>query len=181
MSKLTLREKTLLVILLILVVIGGYMLLFRMPTTEKIQDLSEQTKLNQELLTELDEKVSQKNLMQNELDNIFNSTYSPATMPDYDNIKSVIFVLNEILKSTNEYAVSFETVDTSKLVVERYISLPFTCNNYQTAYNILNELENSQLRCMIDDVNITQNEDGTITVNAGIIFFEYNTEFKAAV
>lgn len=173
MRKLTVREKTLIAILLVLVIISSYVMFFHTPITNEIEQAKSQIELDNKLIDELDSKIDEKTYMQNELDKVFENNQSPISMPDYDNIKSVMIELNRILSASNEYALSFESVDTSQTVVERNVSLPFTCSSYQVAYDILNQINNSNLRCIIDDVAINQDDDGTVSVNANIIFFEY--------
>lgn len=83
-----------------------------------------------------------------------------------------MFELNSILKNSQSYSLSFGTVDSSQSIVRRSISMQFTAVNYDAAKDILQQLHDSQYRCLLNDVNIASGT-ADVSVTASIIFFEH--------
>lgn len=166
------REKVLLCILAVLIVVSGYVMLFYMPVTEKMQSLESEIENNKLVLTQLEEKLNKQNQMENELKEVFSENSSPNTMPKFDNIQNLMFELSDILENTVNYSLKFSGVDTQQSVVRRRVNFSFTCENYDLAKLVLNEIENSQYRCILEDVNISE-KNGDVTVTAGALFFEH--------
>lgn len=173
MRKLNAREKTLLGILLVMLIVSSYVMLFKMPINDEINQLNEQIKADKELIEQMDVKLSDKHRMESVLDEIFSKNTNPISMPIYDNVTNVMFELNRILAQSEQYSLSFQSVDPSSEIIERNVSLPFSCSSYEVAYSILDQLDKSNLRCMIDDLSVQTGGEGTVSVSANITFFEY--------
>jgi cyanate lyase len=98
-------------------------------------------------------------------------------MAPYDNVQQVMVMLNSILGQTEEYSLTFGTVSQEEgngSVVRRPISLRFRSSSYDAAKAILQQLHDSDLRCMLDDVSISTETGGQgVTVTAVLVFFEY--------
>ena len=118
--------------------------------------------------------ITRQQEMETELDVLRTEDIRP--MPDHDNIQNVMVELNAILAPSREYTLRFSSVQEENHVVARQVSLPFTCANYAAARSILQQLHDSDLRCLVDSVSITENEDGTVQVDATVIFYEYDGE-----
>jgi ABC-type Na+ efflux pump permease subunit len=174
MRKLTSREIILLCILLVLVAAGGYIMFFYQPMQQKKTDLEGQIAINEELIAANQTKLDKQNQMKTELEAIFAMDDTPLSLAQYDNIQAVMFELNGILKQTEEYSLNFSTVDTEEKIVRRYISLQFRSVTYESAKQVLEQLHDSNYRCMLDNLDIsTGSSDSDISVTATIVFFEY--------
>ena len=181
--QLTAREWMLLALLGIILLISGYILLFYTPmTTERDRCISETESVRMQ--TEAAQlRLDDKHRMERELEELFASDPPPLSIPDYDNLKPVMFEMNTILVGTKNYSLTFSTVDTSQAIVRRSIAMNFTTSSYESAKEVLRQLHDSGYRCMLDNVNlgITQAhglgmdyvEGGDISVNGNIVFFEY--------
>ena len=165
MRKLTLRERVLLALLAVVAVICAYVFLFHLPMEERE---------SQDLLAQTEAMITRQQEMETELDVLRTEDIRP--MPDHDNIQNVMVELNAILAPSREYTLRFSSVQEENHVVARQVSLPFTCANYAAARSILQQLHDSDLRCLVDSVSITENEDGTVQVDATVIFYEYDGE-----
>ena len=119
--------------------------------------------------------------MERELEELFAAETPPLSIADYDNLKPVMFELNSILASTQDYSLSFSTVDASQAIVRRSISMSFTTGTYESAKAVLQQLHDSAFRCMLDSVNVSvgQGEQDAVSVSGNIVFFEYQAEPKA--
>lgn len=182
--QLTTREWMLLALLGVLLLVSGYMLLFYVPqTTERDRCLQEAEARRAEIETAR-LQLEEKHRMERELEELFSAETPPLSIADYDNLQPVMFELNSILASTEDYSLSFSTVDATQAIVRRSISMSFTTGSYESAKAVLQQLHDSAFRCMLDSVSVSlgQGERGTVSVTGNIVFFEYqaNPQEKTA-
>ena len=179
--QLTTREWMLLALLGVLLLVSGYMLLFYMPqTAERDRCLGEAESCRTEIeAAQL--RLEEKRRMERELEDLFSAGEPPRSIADYDNLQPVMFELNSILASTEDYSLSFSTVDASQAIVRRQLSISFTTGTYESAKAVLQQLHDSAFRCMLDSVSITinQGERDTVAVSGTIVFFEYQANPQA--
>lgn len=175
MRKLSTRERVLLLLLAVIAIVSGYILLFYLPTTQRIESLNAQITQSQELVAQLDAKLASQQQMENKLEQFSAQDAQVPYMPAYDNIQAVMTELHTILAGCQEYSLSFQSEQGEDHVFYRRVSIPFTCSSYEQAQEILQKLHDSTLRGLLEDVQISQQEDGTVKASATIIFFEYQT------
>lgn len=175
MRKLSTRERVLLLLLAVIAIVSGYILLFYLPTTQRIESLNAQITQSQELVAQLDAKLASQQQMENKLEQLSAQDAQVPYMPAYDNIQAVMTELHAILAGCQEYSLSFQSEQGEDHVFYRRVSIPFTCSSYEQAQEILQKLHDSTLRGLLEDVQILQQEDGTVKASATIIFFEYQT------
>lgn len=173
--QLTARELILLGMLLVLVLVGGYVMLFYMPMTAELDRLEQEKLSCEDQLTVAQIQVEDKRRMERELEEIFAANPNPLSIAPYDNLQPVMFELNGILQSTPEYSLSFGTVNTEETIVRRQILLSYTSGSYEAAKRVLQQLHDSAYRCMLDDVSISvgERDEGNVSVSASLVFFEY--------
>ena len=173
--QLTTREWMLLALLGVILLASGYMLLFYMPlTAERDRCLGEAESCRAEIeAAQL--RLEEKRRMERELEDLFSAGEPPRSIADYDNLQPVMFELNSILASTQDYSLSFQAI------VRRSISMSFTTGTYESAKAVLQQLHDSAFRCMLDSVNVSvgQGEQDAVSVSGNIVFFEYQAEPKA--
>ena len=175
MRKLSTRERVLLLLLAVIAIVSGYILLFYLPTTQRIESLNAQITQSQELVAQLDAKPASQQQMENKLEQFSAQDAQVPYMPAYDNIQAVMTELHAILAGCQEYSLSFQSEQGEDHVFYRRVSIPFTCSSYEQAQEILQKLHDSTLRGLLEDVQISLQEDGTVKASATIIFFEYQT------
>lgn len=176
--KLTTREWMLIGVLAILVIVCGYIMLFYRPTISARDAALAETEVCKEQIEAAQIRLTEKQRMERELDEIFAKDPNPLGLADYDNLQPVMVELNTILSSTQNYSLTFATVDATASLVRREISMGFTCDSYTSAKNILQRLHDSTYRCMLNNISISmgKNSDGTTSVSGSIVFFEFQTE-----
>ena len=119
--------------------------------------------------------------MERELEELFSADTPPLSIADYDNLQPVMFELNAILASTDDYSLSFSSVDASQSIVRRSISLAFTTPSYESAKAVLQQLHDSAFRCMLDSLALSiSRADAAVSVSGNIVFFEYQAARPAA-
>ena len=175
MRKLSTRERVLLLLLAVIAIVSGYILLFYLPTTQRIESLNAQITQSQELVAQLDAKLASQQQMENKLEQLSAQDAQVPYMPAYDNIQAVMTELHAILAGCQEYSLSFQSEQGEDHVFYRRVSIPFTCSSYEQAQEILQKLHDSTLRGLLENVQISLQEDGTVKASATIIFFEYQT------
>lgn len=173
--RMTARELVLLGILAVILLTSCYVMLFYLPVTAELERLANEIELCRTQLTAAQQRAEEKQRMERELEELLSQPEPPLEMPAYDNLQQVMFELNAILASTEEYALSFGTVDAGESIVHRRISLSFTSGSYDQAKAVLQQLHDSMYRCMLDDLRLSLpsgQRDG-VTVSGSIVFFEY--------
>ena len=176
MRKLTIRERVLLVILALMALVCGYVFLFHLPLEERTAALNARISESQSLLEQTQVTAARQQQMESALEQLYSADPAPKEMPDYDNIQAVMVELNRILADSREYSLRFTSAEGEDRVLERQVTLPFTCADYAAAKGILQELHDSPLRCQLEDVSISQGEDGAVQVTVSLVFFEYQAD-----
>lgn len=173
--RLTVRELVLLGVLAVILLVCGYVMLFYLPVTAELDRLEDETELCHTQLAVARQRLEEKQRMERELAELFAQPDTPLEMPAYDNLQPVMFELNTILSSTEEYSLSFGAVDTGESIVQRRISLSFTSGGYAQAKAVLQQLHDSMYRCMLDDLRLSLDnvQENGVTASGSIVFFEY--------
>ena len=179
---LTAREWILLGLLGVVALVSGYVMLFYMPMTARRDAAREETELCRLQAEAAQVRLEEKRRMERELEELFAGEGEPVRLADYDNLQPVMLELNTVLSETEDYSLSFSTVDASQTIVRRSISMSFTTGTYESAKAVLQQLHDSAFRCMLDGVNISigQGERDTVSVNGNVVFFEYQANPQPA-
>ena len=175
---LTAREWILLGLLGVVALVSGYVMLFYMPMTARRDAAREETELCRLQAEAAQARLEEKRRMERELEELFAGEGEPVRLADYDNLQPVMLELNTVLSETEDYSLSFGTVDTSRTIVRRSISLTFTSGSYEEAKSVLQQLNDSAFRCMLSDLSISlgQTGEGLVSVSGTIVFFEYKPQ-----
>ncbi len=156
------REKTLLVFLALILVVGLYVLLVQRPVEAKLDELAlekEDLKLDQQVA---EVKLSRRNKMKKELDEIFALPQDQITvMPPYDNIETLMVQFNTIFMGL-EPKLSFPEVRFEEGIATRPIQFEVVVPSYEQARAILTRLTRTGYRSLLDGLSITPT-DGTVT------------------
>ena len=126
MRRLSIRERVLLVILAVLVVICGYVFLFYLPSDEMLTALDGRIQQSQAILDQSQVMLAHQRQMERALEELQAGDTQPREMPDYDNIQAVMVELNRILADSREYSLRFTSAEGEDRVLERQVTLPFT-------------------------------------------------------
>ena len=180
--QLTAREWMLLALLGVILVVSGYMLLFYMPMTAERDRCVGETESIRTQTEAAQLRLEEKRRMERELEALFSADSPPLSIADYDNLQPVMFELNAILSGTEDYSLSFSTVDASQPIVRRSISMTFATGSYDSAKAVLQQLHDSDYRCMLDSVSLSlgQGAQGPVTVSGDVVYFEYQAQPQAA-
>ena len=170
------REKLLILLLsLILVGLAYYQFVDRPVRTSLNNAHAERDSLATELAT-VQAKLKVMRRMREEMEDI-TAGGTVSEMKSYNNSKPEIALLNDILRGTPEYTITFANVTLDKDQIRRNFTLKFTSDNYESAQRIIKQLSESPYRCLIGDLKISVSrgktlKEGPIKVNATATFFE---------
>lgn len=183
-KRLSTRDRFLLIFLLVLLIGVCYYLFYFKPLQTELANIDTQI---QELEAEIEvsmTKIGSMNSMQAELDEILSRPESEITeIAPFDNAKVVMTQLNGIVRSSENYSLSFKDPEIQDDgTVRRIVSMTFSCKDYASAKSIIQALSSSRWRCLITSVAIaseTESRDVTadimtqpVSVSASIVFFE---------
>ncbi len=168
------REKTLLVILCVFLIIIGYFKLILEPINNRIDAyhadaFAEQAEIDQNMI--LLEKIRK---MQKALDTM-RANGECRAIPEYDNSGALMLELHSTLAKAQEYSLEFGSVTQSGYIIFRPVSMTFETDTYQAARSILTALHDSDSVNQISDLRIDmdeQDEAQTVRVFLTITYYE---------
>lgn len=173
--KFTKREKFLLSVLCLILVGFVYMQLIYTPIQNRIAAAeSEKQTLEAELMA-VNTKVERIESMERELESLV-AQGKVSYMGSYNNSKAELKMLNDILRTTSDYSISFSNATRDGNQVRRNFSLQFTTPNYNAAKVVLKELTQGEFRCMLGNVHCSSKDNnvrsGQVTINVMATFYE---------
>lgn len=173
--ELTTREKTLLLILCVLVISLGYFKLILEPINDQVlacrtQTEEEQTELTQDLL-----RVAQMRKMEKTVAEI-KASGEEKTIPSYDNSGRLLQELYHVMENAEEYSLDFSAgVTQEDYIVLRPVTLSFQTGSYAQARAIIDALSESENLNQISDLSIQSGQgDGRNKVQTELVitYFE---------
>ncbi len=172
----SLRERVLMVVLALLLLTCIYYILVEKPVQNALMDASQRQSEAESQLVIASAQLRKMRQMQAALSQLEQS--AKAEVPDYDNAKNVVELLNRAMAMTNDYTLTFQPVTTEGAIVRRTIQMNFQCKNYATAKQVLQTLLDSNYRCRITSVSVTCSNGNDIryeevTVKASVTFYEF--------
>ena len=168
---LSIREKVLLCILAVMLVILAYYYAFYMPAKNTVAQYEQEFTLVDDQIIQAEAKTMMLNKMKTELNAIKEGEVGDVKeLPAYDNRQNLLVQLSGILANTENYSVNFRSVVEDEVTVTRTIDLSFTCGSYDAAKAILLEIYNGEYPCTFTNLFIS-NEGKTVSVN--VIYYEY--------
>lgn len=173
------REKTLLVVLILIILGALYYLMVFQPVNDNLTRAKQDKQGLQDEITISQARAQQISDMQTELTNMEKSGHKLSSMPSYNAGKKEIDFLNETLSAeTSDYYVGFTQMTREGNQIRRNFSLNFTASNFGEAKKIIESLENSEIRCLIGDMVVVPGDkeegimDGSVEVNCVATFYE---------
>ncbi len=176
----TQREKALLLVLVVVLLLSGYVKLFLDPLNAQMSDAQNQLAQAQDLLTVEQTKLARMQKMQTELED--GDISGEVEIPDYDNINNVMIQLDTILTAASDYQMTFAELQFGNELVSRPIQMTFTAGSYSGARAILTALYQCKYCCALSGISVVssdQNGSGDVkeqevTVKLTATFYERN-------
>ncbi|SDB15026.1 hypothetical protein [Butyrivibrio sp. INlla16] len=172
----TKTEKILLVLLFLVIIAASYYLFVLTPIENAItSSKQEQNALTTELAATKN-KIDSMQAMTEDIEANKNSKLS--YLPSYNAGKQELDFLHDTLDRTQDYTVRFTNLTREGDLIRREWEMSFTVNSFAAAEKIIEKLEGSENRCLINDMVVTPRQLGTnlnddeVTVRLTGTFYE---------
>ena len=176
MHNFTKREKIVLLVLVVFLLIGFYFLVIPYPVTTRLEEI-EAEKLMVEDQTNLAITKGQVYVkMKNELNEIFALPFEKITvMPAYDNHTQLLYNYQSIFRDLSPN-LTFGNVSIDGGIATRTVSFTVTVKDYAEAKDFITKLTGTGFRCLLQNITVSPS-DGNIeadqlTLSGNIIFYE---------
>ncbi len=148
------REKVLLLVLGIIIIGALYYLLIFQPVNDGIATAKANADNLEIQVMKMDSQVAQIKNMQKSINSLDGNGHIMSIMPSYNAGKQELDFLNTTLAASEDYYVGFTQITRQGDQIRREFALKFTVDEYSDAEDIINNLEHSELRCLISDFEI---------------------------
>ena len=165
MKKLSKREKILLAVLAVIIVVVCWYKFIYEPVNNQIAQLNSDQNAEQTDLLVLIPKIKQKNEMQAAVDEI-KASGSVEKIPVYDNSKELMVALNKVMSTANSYTIDFGEADRDGYIFIHKLLITFTTDGYRQARQIIDRLTTETFVNQISDVKVTNDVKTQNVVNA---------------
>ncbi len=175
--ELTKREKILLLIFAIMIILLGYYKIILEPIDDQISNY-EGMQLQEE--TEVDTKTTQAvkmSVMEKEIEKA-KAGGIKRDVPDYDNSAVLLPKLYEIMDSATDYSMTFRDVVTEGNVVSRGIDITFQTRSYTQARKIIDKIYDMGYALEISDITM---QSTSSTGNTSSMSTYINVTFYEAI
>ena len=177
------REKTLILVLaIVLVAIVWYMFVFK-GTSERLDQLRSETAQVDEEIAIASAKASQMSYMQKVIDDKKAEGATPTPVPDYDNFQRLSAQLDSVMSAATSYQLSFGELSVAPggRNVIRPVAVSFQCNSYASAESIVKALAKGPYPCLITAISIVDGsvrggraDSASCNGTVQVLFFEKN-------
>lgn len=175
----TQREKVLLLVLAVLIIVIGYVKLILQPINEEIESYESLTMEEQTTFSANQIKATRMNLMEKEIEKA-KAKGVRREVPAYDNSSNLLPGLYQIMESSVDYSLDFGELVYDGNVVQRPVEMTFQTRTYKQARAIIDKLYRSGYAMQITDVNIdTKKATDTqlVRTSMSVTYFEENLNY----
>lgn len=175
----TQREKVLLLVLAVLIIVIGYVKLILQPINEEIESYEGLTMEEQTAFSANQIKAARMNLMEKEIEKA-KAKGVRREVPAYDNSSNLLPGLYQIMESSVDYSLNFGELVYDGNVVQRPVEMTFQTRTYKQARAIIDKLYKSGYAMQITDVNIdTKKATDTqlVSTSMSVTYFEENLNY----
>lgn len=184
MRSFTKREKIILLVLVVFLLVGFYFLVIHYPVTTRLEEI-ESEKLMVEDQTNLAITKGQVYVkMKNELNEIFSLPFDKITvMPIYDNQTQLLFNYQTIFEDLAP-DLRLGDVKIEGNIATRTVTFTVTVADFEAAKDFIRKLTGTGFRCLLQNITVTPEqsgsdsgslENGALRLTGNIIFYELVT------
>ena len=169
-KKLSTKELVLVVILLMVVVALAFYKLYLTPLQAKIETFNSLADTEQVMLDTNTAIAMDMRRMESFIEEKKNDGETHA-IPFYDNTDKLMNDLNSILGTSQSFSLNFGSTTADNYLVKRPVTLSYTAADYETAREILDQLNDSDNVNQITDLSINLGDE-VVTMNMTLIYYE---------
>lgn len=162
--KFTRRETILLLVLAVLLLAIFYYVVLWRPVTEGMSRDRALIAQVQDTMTSEQVKAQQKKQMLSELDKVKDEKL--GSIEPYSNVKNEMNELYQALADADSYNLTFSDARAVNTIVRRDVTVSFQASSWETAYNILQKIQDSRYRCQLMDLSLSaQTKQGAVVTD----------------
>lgn len=172
------REKALLVILALLILVALYYFFVQRPVTETLETADSQIENLKIQGDVLEARAIKMNNMKKEIEQL-KASGNAVDIPEYDNLATVITFLNTVLSGKEDYVATFaEPTLGGDNIARRSVQISFTAPSYESAKAAVEALQNCPFLCRVDGVQMAPANNASLTnsksvaTSVTIVFYE---------
>ena len=162
----TRKEKILILVLTIIILGLLYYLVVDRTVRTGIAQANEEAAVLEDEANAINAQVQRLSEMQDE---IMAESGDASYMPSYNASKQELEILNDVLGDADSYTINFSDLLRDGDQIKREFTLSFTANSYGSAVSILDNLENSNIRCLLGDFQVSASGEGDSSVTGGSV------------
>lgn len=169
------REKVLLLALALMVVGVAWFVLVYQGTANRATELDSRIAETTMEVSAAKAKVAQVEVMKREIENRKEAGAQPTTVPDFDNVTSLMAELNRVLGAASSYSISFDPLDMSSSsgYALRGIEITFDTSSFAQAESIVESLVFGSYSCSVDSLDVnTAASSGVVSTTIHLIYVE---------
>ena len=176
----TKREKILMTILAVMLVVAFYYLVVEQRIGGAIEQAEADIAFYETENPILQAQKDKIDYMKAYLEEIYKQE-DPQIVPEYDNLQQVMLFLNTVLSTTNDYSISFGTAqlpEGSGYIATRYVAINFASPSYAVAKQVVRNLQDCPYCCTLQNLNIMPANSGNavvsgnVNVSLNVVFYE---------
>ncbi len=180
MRNFTKREKIILLVLVIFLLIGFYFIVIHYPVTSRLEEIEAEEMLTQEQTDLAIAKGQNYVKMKNELNDIFALPFDKITvMPSYDNQTTLLYNYQTIFEDLMP-DLRFGEAKIEGNIASRTVSFNVTVSDYNAAKDVISKLTGTGFRCLLTNLTVSPEEGNletdAIRLSGNIVFYELVTE-----
>ena len=168
------RERILLLVLAVIILVLGYYKLILEPINTQISQYNAAASTEQEYINTNLQVAGQVIALKEEIEELKKSGEAKP-VPQYDNSAGLVIELNDILSSAVTYKIDFrENASSESYLVESVVNLEMYTRTYAEARNILNRLHESSNINQITNltIDLSDRNAGQVMTSLVITFYE---------
>lgn len=176
MRSFTKREKIVMLVLALALIVGFYFLAIHYPVKTRLEEIElEKAEVDEQTMI-ASAMLANYNKMKTELEEIFAEQNENLTvMPEYDNKQTLIYYFNSVFAETAPN-LQFSQARIEGNIASRSISFNFTADSFDSARSVLELLTGTGFRCSMDNITISPTEGDLehdeLRVSGNIVFYE---------
>ena len=171
----TLKEKILILVLCLVLLAIGYYFLIDSPVRTSINTANAEAESLQTQLEVINARVAKLSRMAQEME-VMENDPDVKQMPSYNKLKEELSFLNDAVKDAESYTISIANVTRDDDQIRRDVTITMVVESYEKAMEMIDELNNSDIRALIGNVSFTSGDgnikEGQLTATVVVTFYE---------
>lgn len=172
----TLREKILLLIFILILLVGLYFFFVFYPVHNSLTEIDTEKQALEDRIMIQEARKGIYDDMKEELEEIFALPEDQITyMPDSDNRQDLMIKFHAIFEGIEE-TINYGSANLSNGIYSRTFSFSFNISSFEEAKRVVTELTRTGYRCLLNNISVSPSnssdiEEGSLHISTSITFY----------